>query len=213
MTVPEWATAEHALAYLAQADSIPHRAEGEAVLLDLLPRDVRRVLDLGTGDGRLLALVKLARPGARAVALDFSPAMLDAARARFAGDASVEIVAHDLEAPLPDLGRFDAVVSSFVLCSVAAQAPVLAEMRRVLKPRGRLVLLEHVRGEGNVARWQDRLAPLHRRLAGNCHLNRDTGAAVAAAGFDVAAVRPTHLPGTHKLVRPGIQGTAIKTSS
>lgn len=72
----EWASTEHALWYLSQADSFPHRAEGEGALIEQLPKDVRRVLDLGTGDGRLLGLVKLARPGCTGVALDFSPPML-----------------------------------------------------------------------------------------------------------------------------------------
>jgi hypothetical protein len=64
-----------------------------------------------------------------------------------------------------------------------------------------------------MARWQERLTPLHRKLAGNCHLNRDTRAAVAAAGFDTAGVERTRLPGLTPLTCDGIQGVAIKTSS
>jgi len=55
----EWSTVEHALAYLNEADNIPHRTEGEAVLLDHVPKDAKRILDLGTGDGRLIRLLKI----------------------------------------------------------------------------------------------------------------------------------------------------------
>src|SRR5688572_19037984 len=117
-----WPSAAHALNYLSKADSLPHRTEGESELLRCLPASLARVLDLGSGDGRLLARVKLVRPGATAVALDFSPTMLEHLRSRFAGDSSVAIFAHDLDNPLPlSLGMFDAIVSSFAIHHVTDQ--------------------------------------------------------------------------------------------
>jgi tRNA (cmo5U34)-methyltransferase len=145
MTV-EWSSAEHALAYLAKADGIPHRAEGEAVLLDFVPCGARRILDLGTGDGRLLALLKIDRPNAQAVALDVSPTMVEAARRRFAGDATVEVVVHNMDEQLPDLGRFDAVVSSFAIhhCEDPRKRALFAEIFDLLEPGGVFCNLEHV---------------------------------------------------------------------
>ena len=142
----QWASREHALAYLERADRVPHRTEGEAVLLGLVPLAARRVLDLGTGDGRLLALVKIDRPGMSAVAVDFSPAMLEAARARFAADPAVEVVGHDLDRPLPDLGRFDAVVSSFAIHHLPhpRKRAIYAEVFDRLAPGGVFCNLEHV---------------------------------------------------------------------
>jgi SAM-dependent methyltransferase len=142
-----WESAAHALEYLARADSIPHRTEGEAELLAWLPPRTERVLDVGSGGGRLLGLVKLARPDADAVALDFSATMIEQLRARFAADASVRVVAHDLDRPLPgDLGTFDAVVSSFAIHHVAdgRKRALYEEVFGLLRPGGRFCNLEHV---------------------------------------------------------------------
>jgi tRNA (cmo5U34)-methyltransferase len=156
--IKEYNSAEHALQYLARADKIAHRTAGEAVVLELVPRSARRILDLGAGDGRLLALLKIDRPDARGVATDLSPTMLDAARVRFAGDAMVDVVAHDLEAPLTALGAldgaasfdgagaFDAVVSCFAIhhCSHARKRALYAEVFALLEPGGVFYNLEHV---------------------------------------------------------------------
>jgi tRNA (cmo5U34)-methyltransferase len=143
--VNRWPDAPHALAYLERRDQIPHRTEGCAVVLEILRRP-QRVLDLGTGDGVLLALLKSRWPEVEAVGIDFSAAMLDAARARFAGDAGVTIVEHDLDQPLPDLGRFDTVVSSFAIHHLAdtRKRALYGEVFDALVPRGRFANLEHV---------------------------------------------------------------------
>ncbi len=141
-----WTSPDHALEYLGLADTIPHRGEGEAEVLEIVPHDVRRILDLGTGDGRLLALLKRDRPQADAVGLDFSPPMLEAVRKRFSGDASVIIVAHDLDVPVPALGEFDAIVSSFAIHHLTHERKraLYAEVYSLLAPGGVFCNLEHV---------------------------------------------------------------------
>ncbi|MDQ6782643.1 MAG: class I SAM-dependent methyltransferase [Actinomycetota bacterium] len=143
----EWASPAHALSYLERADSIPHRGEGETALLEHLPASPGRVLDIGTGDGRLLGLVLAARPGSSGVALDYSPAMLAAARARFSADRQpVDVVDHDVNHRLPDLGRFDVVVSSFAIhhCPDLRKRALYAEVFAALSPGGVFLNLEHV---------------------------------------------------------------------
>ena len=150
MTAPTdvnlWRNAEHAIDYLERRASIPRRGEAYQVLFEILPPAVDRVLDLGTGDGYTLQLLLDARPGATGVALDFQEEMLDRARARFAGNGSVEVLRHDLDAPLPDIGDFDVVVSSFAIHHLVPerQRALYGEVFDRLRPGGLFANVEHV---------------------------------------------------------------------
>ncbi len=141
-----WTSREHVRNYLGRADSISHRGEGEAALLELVPPQAQRILDLGTGDGRLLALVQVERPDSDCVALDFSPTMLEAARKRFANDRRVSVQTQNLDEILPDLGRFDAVISGFAIHHLVHERKrsLYREIYDLLNPGGVFCNLEHV---------------------------------------------------------------------
>jgi ubiquinone/menaquinone biosynthesis C-methylase UbiE len=110
--------------------------------------------------------------------------------------------------PVED-GSVDYVVSTLVLCTVSDPSKALAEVRRVLKPGGRLVFLEHVRSRNpRLARWQDRLQPLQYRLGHGCHCNRPTLDNLKAAGFEVDQVEHDHVKKAPPIVRPLIVGAA-----
>jgi len=145
-SVGEWRDPERVLHYLDRADGFPRRAEGESVLLEQVPDGARRVLDLGTGDGRLLALLQRDRAEIVGVGLDFSEVMLDEARKRFADDERVELAQHDLSEPLPTLGRFDAVISSFAIHHLEhdRKRSLYGEVFDLLEPGGVFANFEHV---------------------------------------------------------------------
>jgi ubiquinone/menaquinone biosynthesis C-methylase UbiE len=104
---------------------------------------------------------------------------------------------------------FDFVVSTLVLCTVDDPALALGEVRRVLKPGGRLVFIEHVRSDHpNLARWQDRLQPLQYRIGNGCHCNRATLDNVKAAGFTVSELEHDTVKKAPPIIRPLIVGAA-----
>jgi SAM-dependent methyltransferase len=146
MPPSEWTTPEHALRYLERADGYPHSAEGDSVLREHIPGGARRILDLGTGDGRLLALLQSDRHEMQGVGIDFSEVMLGQARKRFAKDERIELVKHDLAERLPALGRFDAVVSSFAIHHLEHERKhaLYGEVFTLLEPGGVFANLEHV---------------------------------------------------------------------
>jgi SAM-dependent methyltransferase len=98
-------------------------------------------------------------------------------------------------------GSFDTVVCTYTLCSVEDPERVLAEVRRVLAPGGRLLFLEHGRAPDQaVARWQERIEPVWKPLAGGCHLTRPVGAALRAAGFAVEPLGQAYLRQAPKIM-------------
>ena len=110
---------------------------------------------------------------------------------------------------------FDAVVGTLVLCSVPQLDYALAEVYRVLKRGGRFVFLEHVAAEDRPRRlkWQHRLEPFWKRLAGNCHLTRRTGKAIQEAGFTIVDIKRESMRKAWPLVRPTIRGVALKPAA
>jgi len=112
--------------------------------------------------------------------------------------------------PFPDRS-FDSVVCTFTLCSVDDPSQVMSEMRRILKPGGQLLFLEHGRApDANVAKWQDRIEPVWKRMAGGCHLTRPIGSALRGAGFEVDPLGQGYLPKAPKFAMWNEWGIARK---
>lgn len=132
----EWSDPGRVSEYLSR--EIPHRPVAEQMLLEALPPRVERFLDLGSGDGRMIALVRNRHPEARAVGVDVSKPMLARAAERFAADPLVDLQAHDLGLPLPVGGPFDAVVSGLAIHHLEDERKraLFGEVRGLLAPGG-----------------------------------------------------------------------------
>jgi len=170
----------------------------------------RLVLDVGCGPGALTAeLVARLGPGAVA-AVDPSEQFVAAVCERLPGVAVRQAAAEDL--PFGD-DSFDVAVSTLVLCGVDDQPRALRELRRVLRPGGRLLFIEHVRStDPELARFQDRMNGINRFIVG-CDCNRPTLDSLQEAGFTIAQVEYTTLPKAPKFARPAIVGSATAPAS
>jgi tRNA (cmo5U34)-methyltransferase len=146
MPSEEWSSAAHVRHYLARANADTKAVGSDEALLEQIPAGARRILDLGTGDGRLLARLLERDPGCGGVGIDSSELMLAAARRRFAGEGRVELVHHDLNEPLPDLGRFDIVVSSLAIHHLdhPRKRSLYTETFELLEPGGLFANFDHV---------------------------------------------------------------------
>ena len=154
-----------------------------------------RVLEVGIGSGLNLGHYGLSVT--EVVGVEPSSALLDRAReAATRAPIRAELVEGSAEALPLESASFDTVVTTWMLCTIPDAVRALDEMRRVLKPGGSLLFVEHGRApEPGVARWQDRLDPLWTRLAGACHLNRPITDLVADGGFRIDMLTTSRVPG------------------
>jgi ubiquinone/menaquinone biosynthesis C-methylase UbiE len=175
----------------------------------VVPRAEGRVLELGVGMGLNLAFYD---PGKVSAVVGVDPAAELRAMALAAPrDPRLAVSVEDGDAEqLPfEAASFDTVVCTFTLCSVCTPAAALSEARRVLKPGGRLLFCEHgLAPDAGTAKWQRRIEPIWKRIAGGCHLARPISAAIVAAGFRIEDLDSMYVPKTPKIAAWNEWGSA-----
>jgi len=176
----------------------------------IVPQAAGRVLELGIGLGLNLGFYdpdKVASVTGVDPAVELRQAALAAPRdPRLA----VDIQDGSAEALPFEAQSFDCVVCTFTLCSIHTPAAALAEARRMLKPGGRLLFCEHgLAPDAGVAKWQRRIEPVWKRIAGGCHLTRPVAASIAAAGFKLQQVDSMYVPKSPKIAAWNEWGVAV----
>jgi ubiquinone/menaquinone biosynthesis C-methylase UbiE len=174
----------------------------------LLGRTRGRVLEVGGGTGANLPFY-----GKEVAEVAITEPEEPMARRLERKLGSSSVPARVVRAPAEQLpfddASFDFVVSTLVLCTVTDPARALAEIHRVLKPEGQFLFLEHVRSDSaKLARWQDRLNGINKRIGHGCNCNRPTLENIERAGFSVTEIEHDQLPKAPPLVRPLIVGAA-----
>ncbi|WP_212631482.1 class I SAM-dependent methyltransferase [Pseudomonas sp. KB-10] len=162
----------------------------------IVPLAHGRVLEIGIGSGLNLSFYDPQRVEV-VVGVDPSAEMQKLARERAARcQVPVEMIALELGQIQAADASFDDIVCTFTLCTIPDAIAALREMRRVLKPGGRLLFCEHgLAPDLPVVRWQQRLTPLWKPLAGGCHLDRDIPALIGAGGFHIRELSTGYLKG------------------
>lgn len=174
----------------------------------VVPAAEGRVLEVGIGSGLNLPFYG---PGVRhVIGLEPSPKLLAMARrAAGAQTGRVELLKGSAEYIPLDRASVDTVVTTWTLCSIPDARGALAEMRRVLKPDGRLLFVEHGRApERNVVWWQDRLTPAWKCVGGGCHLNRAIADMIEGAGFAFDRLETGYMRGGPRAVAFMYEGSA-----
>ena len=162
----------------------------------IVPQAEGRVLEIGIGSGLNLSFYDPAKVSV-IVGVDPSAAMQKLAQQRAAQiSIPVEMIALELGQIQAADASFDSIVCTFTLCTIPDAMAALQEMRRVLKPGGKLLFSEHgLAPDLPVVRWQHRLTPLWKPFSGGCHLNRDIPALIRAGGFSIGQLDSSYLKG------------------
>ena len=162
----------------------------------VVPQAIGEVLEIGIGSGLNLEFYNASQVTS-IIGIDPAAQMQTLAYKRAKQiDIPVETIAADIYGIDAERARFDTIVMTFTLCSIEDPIPALKEMARVLKPEGRLLFCEHgLAPDASVERWQRRLTPLWRPMAGGCHLDRDIAALITAGGFTIESLNKEYLSG------------------
>ena len=162
----------------------------------VVPLAEGKVLEIGIGTGLNLSFYDPAKVS-EIVGVDPAVDMSPLARERAAQiTIPVKTIALELGQIQAEDASFDSIVCTFTLCTIPDASAALREMRRVLKPGGKLLFSEHgLAPDLPVVRWQNRITPLWKPLAGGCHLNRDIAALITAGGFNIRDIQSSYLKG------------------
>jgi ubiquinone/menaquinone biosynthesis C-methylase UbiE len=173
-----------------------------------IPQAEGEVLEVGIGSGLNLELYT--QRVSQVHGVDPSLELQRMARKR-SGRIDVEFLLQSVENPLPlSSGSMDTVVLTWTLCSIPDPQKALLEIKRVLKSEGKLIFIEHgLAPDSGVAAWQGRLTPIWKRIGGGCHLNRKIDDLIKQAGFRIAELTTSYLPGPRPMTYT-YQGAAQK---
>ena len=174
----------------------------------IIPRASGVVLEIGAGGGRNFALYDREKVE-RVIALEPDAAMVKRGKARAPEGLPLEWLQRGAEnAGITD-GSVDTIVTTYTLCTIPDAVSALAALRRSLKPDGRLLFCEHgLAPDADVTKWQRRMEPVWRPMAGGCHLTRDVEAMIAAAGWRIDQAERMYLPGTPHFAGYNVWGSA-----